>query len=254
MYENYTDRAGSHLTRLGLPLAALTLLGSLTACGGGSSAGQATPPRTSSSPSASASTSASASASASPSPDGEQAVKALFDSTEKALKTKDAAAYLSVLSTESLARMRHVREVAAGTSKADLTGLLLPEQVTALAIRLGSTPAALARGDLNAALTVLMKKGFYDTEGPETMKKLTVTGDTASAPLLVGGKDEGENAYFVRENGTWKVDMVKSDKDFDATMKKSGRQQNMTGTDMLVASLSEGFPAKKIAAALALYH
>ncbi len=141
-----------------------------------------------------------------------QQVAALFASVREAAARGDGAAVLAQLSRTTLARVEAIRTAARLGSAAPLTGFTPSEKLGVLGLRRHFTTAQLR--SLRTPELVGRILGSHGLK-PETVRdaelgQVAISGNRASAPVLVKGQPTPARAEFVREAGQWRVDLTRS--------------------------------------------
>ena len=140
----------------------------------------------------------------------EREVTALFDSARTALAQKRGAAVVPLLSRRSLEKLESVRSAARSGDDAGLAKLEPAEKFAAMGLRRYVSPADLRRMSLGDLADHGMKNGWLGPNviGSSGLGPVRVRGDRASALLMVDNRPALVPADFVREGGTWKIDLT----------------------------------------------
>ena len=150
-----------------------------------------------------------------------QQVTAVFTEMRTALTTGNGAAALAQLSRASIARLEAVRNAAKLGSAAPLAGFSPSEKLGVLGLRRHFTPADLRRLKtpdlLNRAITARWVKP--DMLRTAELGPVAVSGNHASAPVLVDGKPSLARAEFLRESGQWRLDLARTTASADTLLR-----------------------------------
>lgn len=140
----------------------------------------------------------------------EREVTAVFESARSALAQKRGAAVVPLLSRASVDKLEQVRGVARSGNDAGLAKLEPAEKFAAMGLRRYVSPADLRRMSLGELADHGMKNGWLGPNviGSSGLGPVRVRGDRASALLMVDNRPALVPADFVREGGSWKIDLT----------------------------------------------
>ena len=150
-----------------------------------------------------------------------QQVAAVFAAERMALADGDGAAALAQLSRASQARLEVIRNAARLGATAPLNGFSPSEKLGVLGLRRHFTPDQLRR--LRTPELIGQALGSRGLK-PETVRTaelgpLNLSGNRASAPLLIEGQPSLARAEFVREGGQWRIDLGRSTSAADSLLR-----------------------------------
>ncbi|MEI6557553.1 MAG: hypothetical protein WCO00_04040 [Rhodospirillaceae bacterium] len=150
-----------------------------------------------------------------------QQVTALFTAGQTAMVKSDGAALLGQLSRASRTRLEAIRAAARLGPAAALAGFSPSEKLGVLALRKHFTPTQLRH--LGTPDLVGHALGSHWLK-PETLRgaelgPVALSGNRASAPVLIEGRPSLARAEFVREGGQWRIDLTRTTSSADTLLK-----------------------------------
>ncbi len=172
--------------------------------------------------------------------DASSNVRNTSDSLDEAILAGDGEAAFALLSTESQKTIENTRDLAINADKATLMQQPIPIILSVFSIRTEAQGNPPANGP---ETLILMSTDYAKTSSIADIGDVTVNGDKASAVMLVNGNPSPMNFSFIKENGSWKVDMAQQLKDTEEMMMESlpaGMSQEMIVNQMASASSSDG--------------
>lgn len=175
----------------------------------------------------------------------EREVAAVFEAARTALTQKRGAAVVPLLSRASQGKLEEVRNAARSGTDASLSKLDSGEKFAAMGLRRFVGPSDLRRMSLGDLADHGIKQGWL---GPNLLAgsglgPVRVRGDRASAILLVDNRPALVPADFVREGGSWRIDLTNVFT-FGGQMLKGFAAMSGKGEDAYIADLLEKLPAK----------
>ena len=151
-----------------------------------------------------------ASAAPPPASPEEREVVAVFERARTALTQKRGSAVVPLLSRASQDKLEAVRAAARNGTDAGIGRLEPAEKFAAMGLRRYVSPSDLRRMSLGDLADHGMKNGWLGPNviGSSGLGPVRVRGDRASALLMVDNRPALVPADFVREGGTWKIDLT----------------------------------------------
>ncbi len=141
-----------------------------------------------------------------------QQVTALFATVRDAVAKGDGNSVLSHLTRGSQSRLEAIRSAAKLGSAAPLSGLAPSEKLGVLGLRRHFSPAQLRHlltPDL--VISILSSRGIHpDMVREAELGPIKLSGNRASAPILIKGQPSLARAEFEREAGQWRIDLSRS--------------------------------------------
>ncbi|CAO3419043.1 hypothetical protein [Azospirillum endophyticum] len=139
----------------------------------------------------------------------EREVAATFDAARNALAEKRGSAVIPLLTRNSVRTLESVREAARQPGDAPLQRLEPAERFAAMGLRRYLGPAELRRMSVGDIANHALAAGWL---GPNVISRsslgpVRVKGDRASGLLMVDNRPALVPADFVRENGSWRIDL-----------------------------------------------
>jgi hypothetical protein len=155
-------------------------------------------------------TSAPASTPSSSSVDESQAVRAAFETYTGAAKAKDGATAISALASPVFGYFDNARKLALTATEQQLAAEKLSTRIMVYGLRGRSDPATLRTGSPQDVVKGAVDLGLVSQQSIANIElgEIEVSGDTAEAEVRDRGKKAPFVFRFVRENGTWKFDMM----------------------------------------------
>ncbi|MGW6932745.1 hypothetical protein ACWGE0_22000 [Lentzea sp. NPDC054927] len=185
--------------------------------------------------------------SSTPSVDESPAVRAAFETYTKAALAKDGATGVSVLATPIFTVYDDFRKLALTATEQDLSTAPLGKRAAVYTLRGSVDPAILRTASPKDLVKVSIDKGLVGEKGINNLEigKITTSGDTASAEVLARGQVAPYKFRFVREDGTWKLDLQPLLDLADSAYAAVAKQQNLTPDQFLDGVLNQMYgPAK----------
>ncbi len=182
-------------------------------------------------------------------PDDTAAVHKAFETYTKAALAKDGAAAQGVLAGTVSTYYDDARKLALTGTDAQLTAIPPTQRLTVYVLRAEVEPAVLRDGKPEDLLRTSFDKGLVGENGIADLAlgKVTVTGDTAVAPAVIGGQDAPYEVEFIRERGAWKVDIVPLMELADEGFTEAAKQQGTTIDSMIDGILVSKYGQEKAA-------
>jgi hypothetical protein len=175
------------------------------------------------------------------------AVRAAFETYKKAALAKDGATGVSVLASPILGLYEESRKLALTASEQELSGLQLYKQVTVYMLRGEIDAATLRTATPKDLVKTALDKGLVGEQSITNLSlgEVAVNGDTASAAVLSGGKPAPFKFRFVREDGTWKIDLQPLLELTEPALQEVAKQKNLTPGQLIDQMLAAKYgPAK----------
>lgn len=176
--------------------------------------------------------------STSTSADEVQAVRAAFETYTEAALAKDGTTAVSVLASPVFDYFESARKLALTAPEQQLDGEKLSMRIMVYSLRGRIEPAVLRTGSPQDVVKGAIDKGLVSQQSINNIKlgEVTVGRDTAQVEVLDRGKKAPFGFSFVRENGTWKFDMMQLIELVDTAFAALAQEKNMT-TDQLIEQL-----------------
>lgn len=142
-------------------------------------------------------------------PADEAMIGETFVAARTALQDQDGAAAVATLSRATRERVEDIRTAALAGTRAALAPLSPAERFAALGLRHHMTPAEIRARDAAGLAEHALAQGWL---GPNIIRqaglgRVSVRGDRATGTLVVDGQPVLVPAGFVREEGTWRIDL-----------------------------------------------
>ncbi|MDX8033300.1 hypothetical protein SK803_24035 [Lentzea sp. BCCO 10_0856] len=182
-----------------------------------------------------------------PSADESPAVRAAFETYTKAALAKDGTTGVSVLAKPIFDTYDDFRKLALTATEQDLSTAPLGKRAAVYTLRGSVDPAILRTASPKELVKVSIDRGLVGEKGINNLElgKITASGDTASAEVLARGQVAPYKFRFVREDGTWKLDLQPLLDLADSAYAEVAKQQNLTPEQFLDGVLNQMYgPAK----------
>lgn len=169
-------------------------------------------------------------------------VQTAYENLDSAILSGNESAAFDSLSSESQDLIEDIRILALNANKSALSKEPIPIILSVFSIRkeAQNNPPSTA-----AETLMLMSADYAKTSEMADIGEVTVDGNTATGAMLMNGQDSGMNFSFVKEDGTWKVDMVQQLDDTEKMMMDSlqgtGMGREMIINQMASATQAQGF-------------
>ncbi|WP_211294232.1 hypothetical protein [Lentzea kentuckyensis] len=167
--------------------------------------------------------------------DESPAVRAAFETYTKAALAKDGTTAVSVVASPVFAFFDDVRKLALTGTEEELAGGKLSTRVTVYSMRGGLDAATLRTASPKDVVKASIDKGLVGEQGITNLAlgEIAVKGDTAFVEVTSRGQKAPFKLKFVREDGTWKFDMMPVMDMADAAFVGLAQEKNLT-PDQLV--------------------
>lgn len=137
------------------------------------------------------------------------AVRETFDTYKTAALERDGAVAAPLIASTVNEFYGEMRELALTGSERQIRGQTISAQLTVYLMRAELDRKLLRTAAVEELVQESVDKGLVGAQGIQrtTIGHIDVTGDRASAEVSVNGKRAGFRFQFIRENGTWKIDV-----------------------------------------------
>ncbi|MFA0963493.1 hypothetical protein AB9P05_16945 [Roseivirga sp. BDSF3-8] len=162
--------------------------------------------------------------------DAKDDIKSVFESYKEVVSSKQGDKILSIVDKNTKDYYSDLLTMALSADKQTLTQTALTDQMTVLFLR-HSVPAEKLRSLTGPTLLqYAVDQGMVGSNLQQIgLGEVRVSGDMATAPLVVGGNEVPAMLKFVKEEGKWKVDvtsmMTLAEKGLEMTMQQSGKSK-----------------------------
>lgn len=179
------------------------------------------------------------------------AVVAAFDDYKSALIAQDGEAAAGIAADPTLDYYDEMRALALTATRREVKRLRLGDQLFALGLRHFLPPARLQKMDGFKVFEYSVDEGMISENAVSKMEATDadVSGDRALLSIEIGGKPAPFTFVFVREDGSWKIDMTEllkaSDAGFQSLADQSGKSDDAFLMQLLT-SMSGTRPSKDI--------
>lgn len=175
----------------------------------------------------------------------EREVAATFDAARSALAEKRGSAVIPLLTRNSVKSLESVRDAARQPGDAPLQRLEPAERFAAMGLRRYLGPAELRRMSVGDIANHALAAGWL---GPNVISRsalgpVRVKGDRASGLLMVDNRPALVPADFVREGGSWRIDLA-SVFTFGSQMLKGFAAMSGKDETAYIGELLDRLPAK----------
>lgn len=181
--------------------------------------------------------------------DESQAVRAAYETYTKAATAKDGATGVSMLAKPIFDTYDDLRKLALTATEQELSGAPLGKRAAVYTLRGSIDPATLRTASSKELVKAAIDKGLVGEQGISNLElgKITASGDTASAEVLARGQLAPYKFRFVREDGTWKLDLQPVLELADSAYTAVAKQQNVTPEQFLDQVLTQMYGPVKAA-------
>ncbi|MEU7481726.1 hypothetical protein AB0A63_37520 [Lentzea sp. NPDC042327] len=196
---------------------------------------------------ATAPTAASGSTSTRPSADESAAVRAAFETYQKAVLAKDGAAAVSVLAGPIFDVYENYRTLALTATEQQLATSLLSVRLAVYVMRGALDPAVLRTASSKDVVKAAVDRGLVGEQGVSNLAvgEVEVDGDKASTEVIARGQQAPYRFEFAREDGAWKIDLRPLLDLADTGLAEVAKQRNLTPEQLLDQTLVAMYgPAK----------
>lgn len=150
-------------------------------------------------------------------------IQSTFNNLDQAVLNKNAQEAFSQLSKESQAYVENILQLALTADKATLSEKPISTILSVFAIRKeakGQAPTSAADA------LILMSEDYAKISSSVSLGEITIDGDEANAQMIMNGKVSPMDYAFVKEDGSWKVDLIEQ---MQATEKLMSQSMGATG-------------------------
>lgn len=177
-----------------------------------------------------------------------QGVIATFGKAQSLLAAGNGAGALALLSRPTLARVETIHTTALSSDKRKVAALGPSERFAAVGLRHFLTSTQLRRMSVPDLANHALSNGWLGPNiiAQSSLGNVTVNGDRAVATVLVKNKPTLVPAEFVRENGAWRIDLVKTLTLSDGLLRTFATLNGQT-EDGAIASLLERLSGRPVA-------
>ncbi|MGH3055817.1 MAG: hypothetical protein ACRDL7_12665, partial [Gaiellaceae bacterium] len=179
----------------------------------------------------------------------EEAVRQAFAAYKRAVLTNDGSAAAALLSPGSIEWYGHMQDFALHGSKEELEHLGPLEKLQALAFRMRIPAEELRALSPRQLVAYSVSHGWIGKAGTERSElgTMTVADGSATAQLLLDGKDSGQQYHFAKDGGEWQFDQLPTLQSGGEWIATAAQERNMT-VDQFVQGLVESGAGKKLTA------
>lgn len=179
----------------------------------------------------------------------QRAVVKAFDHFKKVVDRDDSIGTSQLLSRESLADYGRFRDLALYAPAAKVHAMTVGEKYFTLGLRQMSNAGAIKKMSNQDVFRFLMDKGMTMNKNlisKITLGKITVSGDTANAAVLINDKPVKQlNLLLLKESGQWKVDVRNLLKIGDEAIAKMVKEHHVT-EDMIITQGLQALSKKRM--------
>jgi len=181
----------------------------------------------------------------------EEAVRQSFAEYKRAVIADDGATAAAQLSTATMQWYGKMQDLALHGSKEEVEQLGPLQKIQVLAFRQRVPADELRAMSPRQLVAYSVTHGWVGKVGTERSElgKISPSGSTAVANVLLGGKDSGQQYHFVREDGRWLFNQLPTLEASEDSLKAAAVQRGLP-MDQFVQSLIESGSGKKITADL----
>jgi hypothetical protein len=177
----------------------------------------------------------------------EAPIRATFEAYRSALLARDGEGAVPHVSQSVLEYYGYVRDLALYASAAEVRARPLSDQLFVLLLR-HRIPSARLRGMTGREVFAHgVAQGWISDEQTRTQQvgRIGVTGNMASAELLVGGRRSPVVLHFVRQEGAWKWDMLGIVQWMDTALRSVAESAGVTPEELLL-QLTERVAGRRV--------
>ena len=169
-----------------------------------------------------------------------------FDAFKRALAARDGQAAVALLSAASVAEWARDRDLALHGSRADVEALPPGRRLAVLALRHAQPVFLLREGPPAELASAAVRAGLVDRAALDAVELgdiARLAGDRASGLVLAAGLPSGFRAGFVRERGSWCLDLPSSlaaaDRVVSQTARATGLAEDAVILNLIAAASGE---------------
>ncbi len=170
-----------------------------------------------------------------------QAIRAVFASMVQANLNSDGETAAAVITASSSERYPPLVRLAINADRAELERLDAWDLSEVLLMRLLGTRGELEGLDGRGYVAFAAGRGWYaiDPGVEQTVDRVRVSGDTATARLLIDGEPTESFFTFRREDGVWKFDEESWRADYNAYIAEGADEAGVSIPEYIVQTLEE---------------
>lgn len=167
--------------------------------------------------------------------DDSQAVGATFETFTKAVRAKDGATAVSVLSSSTFSVYDEIRKVALTGTEQQVAALVPSGRILAYTMRGDMNPALLRTASPSELVKAVIDQGLVseDSISAITLGDLTINDGKALAKVRAARAQTTVFLSFLREDGEWKFNLPSLFDFTDATLGAIAKQKNLTHAQMI---------------------
>jgi hypothetical protein len=167
--------------------------------------------------------------------DDSQAIGAAFETFTKAVRAKDGAAAVSVLSRSTFSDYDEIRKIALSGNELQVAALVPSGQILVYRMRGDMDPAILRTASANDLVKAVIDEGLVseDSVSAFTLGELTINDGKALGKVSAAGVQTPVFLSFAREDGAWKFHLLSLFDVTDTTLGVLAKQRNLTHAQMI---------------------
>jgi hypothetical protein len=179
------------------------------------------------------------------------AVKKAFESYRSALLNQDGKAAVEAVSSNTIKMYQEYRDQAMTGDEQSVKGLSIVNRMQVLLMRHRIDPKLLKKMDGNEVFAYAVDQNWIGKNSVVrlTLEDVAVSGPRATAKASADGKQTGERFHFVREEGSWKLDLGPTIQATDQVMQGIARKKGMSENE-LVFSLITSVSGRQVTEAI----
>jgi hypothetical protein len=169
-----------------------------------------------------------------------QAIRKTFESYKAALLAKNGQKAEPLVDRGTIDSYGELRRLALEGDAATVKKQPMIDRLIIVRMRHQVGAGKLRKLDAAGAFRLGIDSGWVGDESvkQQSLGKITVNGDTARAPLLVGGRKTPFQHAFHKEDGTWKLDVAAMTRSTRGAFEKLAKDSGMTENDFIVYLVS----------------
>lgn len=170
----------------------------------------------------------------------QQAVKDVFEAYRFALVHGDGDTAANNVSTGTIAQYEKRLELALTATKEQLQNEKLSDRLSALMLRHRMMPHKLREMDGRSIFAHAVDYGWIGREVVEkwNVRSVAVDGDRAAAQAGVDDSEGTRLFHFLRENGSWKLNLLATSQQTDLVLASQAREIGITNDELLFRILA----------------
>lgn len=156
--------------------------------------------------------------------------------------TKNGKAILGVFTGETFEGYERVIKVALDGTKDEVSALGPSDRMEVLRIRTRAKRAEVEKLNGRQYCEFATSRGWYvrplSDRTEDTLRRITINGDTATADLHSDGEPTRVKLRFVRQDGAWRFDEPDAFKQWDREWIELAREEGITVNDLILEELA----------------